>query len=201
MAIRPTHNPPKEGLGALPATGTTNAPEASPSQQPETQSAPHNGYKATSDAPEAAVYRLTDKAMSVAGTEDFIDKSQSIARRARDAFRESCEADEEDQAETSFLAAKHKLQELWEYAAVRDRPFRDLLGLLDAATRYADLPNFTPAQRDILRQAFADLPRLYLGDDLVKEHIHHFAEHGVDILGPIRPTLPKRIEVTFRELE
>ncbi len=132
----------------------------------------------------------------------MLDACQAAARRARDAFREACEALNSDDAEASFLASKDKLEELWKFAHLRDRPFRDLLALLTAAVKNAQLTWFTDVQRDVLRLAFADLPKLYLDDDLVGSHIDHFAEHALDeVLGPIRAASGKRLKVTIEEIE
>src|SRR5260370_1042594 len=77
------------------------------------------------------------------------EECQAIARRARDAFAVACDSSDPDNAEASFFSAKDRLQELWAMAPYRDRPFRDLLGLLDAAIKKVDLTAFSQAQRDV----------------------------------------------------
>lgn len=167
-------------------------------QQPATL---RGEYRPTSEHPEAAIYHPESGLVAGPEADRPIETSQVLARRARDAFREACEATDPDQAEASFLAARYKLEELWQYAPVRDRAFRDLLGLLDAALRRTEWVDLSQSQRDVLRQAFADLPKMFLDDDLVGQHIERFADQAIDVLGPLRPATAKRIEVSFKEIE
>ncbi|MBM4070492.1 MAG: hypothetical protein FJ271_16280 [Planctomycetes bacterium] len=129
------------------------------------------------------------------------DICQQLACRARDAFKDACSSISIDEAEASLASTKGHIEELWEYAYLRDRPFRDLLALLDAALKRAALPDLNTAQRDVLRQAFADLPRWMLEDATVDDHIDRFAEHDVDIIGPLRATRGKRFVVSFEEVK
>jgi hypothetical protein len=117
----------------------------------------------------------------------LLESSRVVARRAQDAFKEACQSADPDQTEVNFMEAKDKLKDLWKYAHLRDRPFRDLLALLQAAIQSADVAAIGQNQRDVLHQAFADLPKLCLEDNLVEQHIDRFAEHDLDgVVGPIR---------------
>jgi hypothetical protein len=157
-------------------------------------------FESRADAP--AVLRRRESFVTQDEADRMLDACQAVARRTRDAFKEACEALSPDDAEASFLASKDKLEELWKYAHLRDRPFRDLLALLTAAIKNAALSDLTDVQRDVLRQAFADLPKLYLDDDLVGSHIDRFAEHAIDeVLSPIRAASGKRLRVTIEEIE
>lgn len=141
---------------------------------------------------------------SIQGTEqatEFRDACVALGRRARDAFKDACSLETPDEAESSFSSAKSLIEDLWEYAYLRDRPFRDLLALLDAALKRAELIELSETQRDVLRQAFSDLPRWMLEDTTVEGHIDRFAEHAVDIMGPLRVTKGKRVRVTFEVIE
>ena len=109
------------------------------------------------------------------------------ARAARDSFREACESEEEDQADACFAETVASLKELWPLAVYRAQPFKDLLGALDAALRYRSLGEFEPHQRDALRTALSDLPKWHLADSEVESHLRRFAEHGIDITGPVTP--------------
>ncbi|OAI47171.1 hypothetical protein AYO44_09975 [Planctomycetaceae bacterium SCGC AG-212-F19] len=171
------------------------------SQQPAERSTLLGKYKPASENPEPVTYRAESGLVTGGEAQRQIETSQSIARRARDAFREACDGTNPDQAEASFLSAKYKIEELWQYAPVRDRAFRDLLALLHAALKHIELVALSQSQRDVLRQAFADLPKMFLDDDLVGQHIERFAEQDIDIQGPLRPSTPKRIEVTFKEID
>ncbi len=129
------------------------------------------------------------------------DACVALARRARDAFSDACSTENPDEEEASFASAKNLIEDLWEYAYLRDRPFRDLLALLDAALKRAELMEFSETQRDVLSQAFSDLPRWMLDDTTVEGHIDRFAEYDVDITGPLRATTGKRVRVTFEVIE
>jgi hypothetical protein len=163
---------------------------------------PETKYKYESGTDIPAVLRRPDGYVPQDEAERMLDACQTLARRARDAFKEACEAASPDEAEASFLTAKHKLRELWNYAHLRDRAFRDLLSLLSTAINSAELPEIGLTERDVLRQAFADLPRLFLDDALVEQHIDRFADQGIDrILDPIRPAKGKKIKVIIEEIE
>jgi hypothetical protein len=55
-------------------------------------------------------------------------------------------------------------------------------------------------QRDVLRQAFADLPRLFLDDALIEQHIERFADHSIDqVVSPIHAPKGKRFKLTIEE--
>ena len=129
------------------------------------------------------------------------DVCVELARRAKNAFIDACSSAGPDEAETSFISAKSLLEELWDYAYLRDRPFRDLLALLDAALKRAELGEFDESQRDVLRQAFADLPRWLLDDAILASHIERFAEHNVDITSPLRAASGKKVRVTIEVIE
>ncbi|HJT76146.1 MAG TPA: hypothetical protein VJ739_03000 [Gemmataceae bacterium] len=133
--------------------------------------------------------------------QELRDSCVALARRARDAFKDACSAGMPDEVEASFASAKGLIQELWEFAYLRDRPFRDLLGLLDAALKRAELSELSDCQRDVLRQAFADLPRWMLDEGTVEGHVDRFAEHGVDIIGPLRIATGKKVRVTFEVVD
>jgi hypothetical protein len=124
----------------------------------------------------------------------------ALSRRARDAFRDACSSEDADEAEANFASAKSFIEELWEYAYLRDRPFRDLLALLDAALKRVELNDLNQTQRDVLSQAFSDLPRWMLEDTTVEGHIGRFAEYDIDITGPLRTSTGKRVRVTFEVL-
>jgi len=128
------------------------------------------------------------------------DDCVAMARRASEAFADACEAETEDEAEASFLVAKRFVENLWEYAYLRDQPFRDLLALVDAALKRAELPQLSQAQRDSVREALSDIHRWLLDEDTVEEHIERFAEHDVDITGPLRSTTGRKVRVTFEEV-
>jgi hypothetical protein len=132
---------------------------------------------------------------------DVRTASQDVARRARDAFRDACETKDRDSSESSYVAMRASLGELWAHAKNRDRPFRDLLAMLDAATRHVELDAFSQSQKDVLRSAFQDLPKWLLTDEEVMENIQKFAEFGIDITGPIRQTTRKRLRITVEEVD
>src|SRR5262249_42073445 len=119
----------------------------------------------------------------------------------RDAFQEACAAITPDEAEAAFASTKRLVEELWEYAYLRDRPFRDLLALVDAALKRADLAGFQEEQRKVVRQAFSDLPRWMLDEAAVEGHVLRFADHDIDITGPLRTTPGKRLRVKIEVVE
>jgi hypothetical protein len=179
------------GDGASSMTGTDTEQNGSSAT---TSALPGVHYTSTADLAEASVFRPAGDA------EDQLETSQGLARKARDSFRAACHATEPDRIETNFLASRYGLQELWDYATVRNRAFRDLLAALDAAVRYADFAAFSESQRTALNDAFDDLPKMFLEGDQVRRHLDRFAAEGIDILGPLRSKTSRRVEVTFREI-
>ncbi len=129
------------------------------------------------------------------------DAAQGVARKARDAFRDACRTLDPDRGECSFMAMTSSLDELWDYAKYRDVPFRDLLGMLDAATKCSDIKDFGSEQRDALCNALNDLTSWLLDYEAVHDHIRRFAELGIDVTGPIRNAIPRRMRITIEELE
>jgi len=122
-------------------------------------------------------------------------------RYARDMFIQSCEATDPEDAEASFSAANGAVDELWDFAQLRGVAFQDLLGLIDAAIRRVDdISSFNPNQRDILRQAFADLPRPFIEEATVSNYRKRFAEANIDILGPLRVADGVQYKVTIEEI-
>lgn len=155
-------------------------------------------YRSLADEP--TVLRKETKAKDKA--DELLLASRALARRARDAFKEACESTDADEAEASFLAVKQSLTELADYLYLRDRAFRDLLGLLAAATRHVEFSAVETHQRDALSLAFADLPRMFLDDSTVEQHIDCFAEHGIDeVLRPVNSPKQKRLKITIEEVE
>jgi hypothetical protein len=98
-------------------------------------------YESGSDAP--AVLRRPDGFVTQDEADRLLDACQAAARRARDAFKEACEAPGPDDAEASFLAAKLKLEELWNFAYLRDRAFRDPSLCSGLPSR---MPNYRPSR-------------------------------------------------------
>jgi len=143
----------------------------------------------------------TDLTRATEQASDARDECVSLARRARDAFKDACSATTPDESEAAFASAKHMLDDLWEYAYLRDRPFRDLLALLDAALKRAELAEFKEVQRNVLRKAFCDLPRWILDEATVEGHIIRFADHDVDITSPLRSSHGKRLRVKIEVIE
>jgi hypothetical protein len=131
---------------------------------------------------------------------DVREQCGLLARQARDAFREACNSQEPDQTDACFASVLHSITNLWEFARLRDRPFRDLLAALDAALRHRVMREFGPTQQDALQIAFADLPRWHLDDETVACHLTRFVECDVDLLGPITSPSNKRFRITFDEV-
>jgi hypothetical protein len=129
------------------------------------------------------------------------DVCVSTARRALDSYAGACDAADPDQSEACYVAAKAALEDLWGYARWRDRYFRDLLALLEAAVKPRELTDFAPAQREALRRAFEDLPKWILDDRTLEEHIDKFAELDIDITAPIRPASSRRLRLTLEEMD
>lgn len=183
-------------------TGLSAHAGAAALQFPEdTQTAPAERRHYQKDH-KASVERGEEISTGVLSESDNLrDASQRIARNAWIAFRDACEANDLDQQESNYLAARSSLDELWGYAKYRDIPFRDLLSILTAATKYTPLKNFSSTQRDVLRDTFRDLPRWLLDYDTVLAHIEKFAEYDIDITSPIKEVSPKRFKVTIEEVE
>ena len=126
---------------------------------------------------------------------------QTISRRARDAFEQACGSNDGGQAETSFMASKADIDELWAYTSLRGRGFQDLLGALDAATRGRDLCEFKNDQRRVMADAFADLPKWFLDDSDVERHLNAFAEHDIDLARPLRGNGTAAVPVPIKQSE
>jgi hypothetical protein len=133
--------------------------------------------------------------------EELRDACLALARRARDAFREACSSNRPDEADASYASARGLLEDLWEYAYLRDRPFRDLLGLLEAALKGRERTDFHEPQREVLLKAFADLPRWLLDEDAVEGHIERFAEQDVDVTAPLRGLRGQRLRITVEGID
>jgi hypothetical protein len=134
-------------------------------------------------------------------SEAIREAMQALARKARDSFRNACETSDEDSAEASYMTMRSSLEELWDFARYRDLAFRDLLAILDAATKYGDINRFNNNQRDALRIAFQDLPIWHIGIEDVDRTIERFAEFDVDITGPIRQQASKKYRVVIEEID
>jgi hypothetical protein len=153
-----------------------------------------------SDTQDVPVYRQTSSLASE-GSEDVRDRMQAIARKARDGFRDACSTIDGDTAELNYIACRDALGALWEHAHLRDVPFRDLLAALSAAVNHTEFADFDESQRDVLRTAFTDLPRWLIEQAIVIEHLERFADHGVDILGPIRSQPKIAYRVVIEEID
>ncbi len=185
LAAEPVPSAVKQANGAPPSEGTPlTVSRGSPLVQPDHGKSSGNEYQV----------EQTDEAR------ELRDACVSLARRAGDAFSEACESTALDEADSNFSSSKGTLEELWGYAALRDRPFRDLLALLDAALKRTELGQLSDTQRDVIRQAFCDLPRWMLDDSAVEAHIERFADADIDILGPVRCREGQRVRVTFEEI-
>jgi hypothetical protein len=130
------------------------------------------------------------------------EECSRLARLARNSFRSACDAQEEDDADAHYAASVDTLSRLWQYATVRDRPFKDLLAALQVALRDASIRQFDARQRDALRTAFADLALWHLDPEKVAGHIDRLTEVGVDLLAPVRPRAGmKKLRITIEEIE
>jgi hypothetical protein len=127
--------------------------------------------------------------------------SQDLAHKARDAFRDACNSLDSDRSEMSYLAMRSLLEELWTHAKSRDMPFRDLLAMLDAATRHRSIAEFSKDQRNVLHRAFGDLPRWLLTEESVDAIIEQFARLEIDISAPLRETTAKRLRIIVEEAD
>jgi hypothetical protein len=75
---------------------------------------------------------------------------------------------------------------MWKYARGREPAFRDMLGLLDAATRHAGVGSFNEEQLAAIGKVFCEMVRDDIPYSLVMGHIETFARLDIDITGPIR---------------
>ncbi len=124
-----------------------------------------------------------------------------LARQAKNSFASACTSADEDDADGHFSAAVDAMAQLWNYALIRDQPFKDLLAALDVALRDADIKQFDSRQRDALRLAFADLPLWHLDTATVNGHIDRLTEAKIDLLAPLRPKATKKVRIIIEELE
>jgi hypothetical protein len=183
-------------------SGSTAEPErATANPDPTTQAIAIEHQDVRHKDPEPPIARGVEAPLGASPADRLREDSLSLARRAWMSFRDACEANDSDVRDASYHAARSALDELWSYAKHRDRPFRDLLGMLTAATKRTDIEVFDNTQRDVLRGAFADLSRWLLDYDAVLRHIESFAEHGVDITGPLRSQPTRRLKITIEEAE
>jgi hypothetical protein len=104
-------------------------------------------------------------------------------------------------AEQSLDVAKTTLDELWKFAKYRDRAFQDLLAIIEPALKRREISDFNSTQRDILRTAFTYLPQWMIDYDVVEELTEKFAEHDIDITGPITTLQNKRFKITIEEID
>jgi len=141
------------------------------------------------------------KKVKESASQDLRSDFFNLSRRARDGFEVACAAKDEDQAETSYEAMVTTLSELWEYAAYRDRPFRDLLGLIEATLRYRSTKEFIPEQRKVILDAFSDLSRWHLDQSRVDEHLEQFMVHNLDIESPLRAPKGKKVRISIEIIE
>jgi hypothetical protein len=89
--------------------------------------------------------------------------------------------------DADYATMKKTILALWDQVKSLEIPFRDLLGLLDAATKYHELSDFDTRQQEAIGNAFRDLSRGSLDFAIVDRHIERFADLGIDIIGPLRP--------------
>jgi hypothetical protein len=129
------------------------------------------------------------------------DDSQRIARTAWLTFRDAINATDDDSREASYLAVRSYIDELWKYAKARDIPFRDLLGMLTAATKYAEFDSFGATQLVILYEALGTLAGWMIEEDAVMKYIERFAEHDIDISGPIMTPAAKKYKISIEVVE
>ena len=136
--------------------------------------------------------------------EDHRLELNAKARAARDCMLTACSAlqsGDEDVAESNYFSARDTILDMWEISAVRGRPFRRLLKLLDAALRRSQITDFDVSQRDELVFAFDALCATFLDEEHVTDCNFRFAQSGIDILGPIRRSKGQRLRVTIEESE
>jgi hypothetical protein len=133
---------------------------------------------------------------------DVRGECTSLAREAKDAFKEACGAGEndQDQADACYATTLRALEGLWNFAHLRDQPFRDLLAALEAALKYRSIRDFNSDQRNVLCIAFGDLPRWHLDDSQVEEHLSRFVEQDVEVTTPLSFQTGKRLKITIEEV-
>lgn len=123
-----------------------------------------------------------------------------LSRAARDCFQSVMDEHSRGNVEAADAAlseAKDRIIELWPLAAFRAPPFRSLLGAVDAALRYHTVSEFNDTQLRCLMDAFRDLPRNGLLQDDVSKHMRAFAEHAVDVTGPLRGRPRSAVQITL----
>jgi len=158
-----------------------NAPSLS------TTSRPPGSQEVILDSP--AIEFKSDTAGPVFVEEDIQDASLAIlaqAREARQRFSNACDALTPDKAETHYYAARDALEALWKYASLRIEAFGELLGLVEAAVRGNTLCDLNATQRAVVDQALIHLSRPYVDQIEVDSLNKKFAEHHIDICGPLR---------------
>lgn len=182
--------------GGLKERETQTIPEMEPGIElrAETTSPARNGFKRIPKVREDSIRELEQP------TDEIRDECVAMARQTRDAFRDACDGGTGLDAELSFATTKRLIEDLWGYAYLRDRPFRDLLALLDAALKRVDFTTLHKTQRDVLRQAFSDLPRWLLDESTVQGHIERFAEHDIDVVGPLRSATGRKLRISIEEI-
>ena len=141
-----------------------------------------------------------DAPQPILQAEDMRLAVQVKARHARDVFKIARESPDTDQAESSYYSARDSVEELWNYVNVRGRAFQDLLGLIDAAIKHRALSDFDDTQRDAISLAFADLPKLFIDEIEVEQHLRRFAEQQIDITAPLTPMDAKKFRVVVEEI-
>jgi hypothetical protein len=156
---------------------------------------------AANNAPDVPVSRTawTEDTATI-GT-DPREESPRLARRARDSFRSACESQDVDTAEISYLTARATVVDLWNCAKYRDRGFRDLLALLDAAITRTDFNSFDDAQKEAIRSAFNDLPRWLIDYDALDRHIERFAEVDIDVTKPVLGDPINKYKIIIQQIE
>ncbi len=144
------------------------------------------GTSFTSPDAFAKEYRGETIGSTQLGTDDDSKLGASVAARAaREAFNSACDSPDPDYAENQYYACRDALEGLWQYAAIRTEAFRDLLGMVEVAIRTSSLTALDTVQRDVLQSALINLNRIFVSRSDVDGHLRAFAEHGIDITGPI----------------
>ena len=121
----------------------------------------------------------------------------ALARKARDAFTAACLGETVDDIDTQYESAVAALTELWPFAVYRDRPFRDLLGLLEASLRYRAIAEFNQDQRDAIKAAFTDLVHWHVDQSQYDQLLERFVESDIDIEAPLRAMNGKTVRVVI----
>jgi hypothetical protein len=124
-----------------------------------------------------------------------------IAREAAESFANACRTSNPTEAENKFASVSVLIKELWNYSAIRDLPFRDLLAAIDAAIRHRVLQDFDLGQRDAIALALRRLCHWRIGFDDVDEIIKRFVSQKIDLMRPITNGKRKRKwKVTVTEI-